>query len=318
MRNQAFQTPSPVPQASKPTPVPGSSIPAGPLSELAASKRDHGRAIGNILLDAGRLSQEDVDEIRAYAGKNGMRFGDAAVQMNRATPEDVEFALSRQFNYAVFPQDLEGAVDPSVIAGHDPQSAVVEELRTVRSRLLLGWLNTAERNVLAITSPERGDGRSWLAANLSTVFAQAGMRTLLIDADLRRPQQHRLFNIDNEIGLSELLTGRRAGKDIAHRIHPQLRLFVVTAGMVPPNPQELLVRESFDFVLDRFAEQYDVVVLDTPPATESADAEILAARAGAAILMMRRNSTRQARLLQAMDCLTRSGTKVIGTVINDH
>ena len=71
-------------------------------------------------------------------------------------------------------------------------------------------------------------------------------------------------------------------------------------------------------MLDRFAEQYDVVVLDTPAATESADAEILAARAGAAILMMRRNSTRQARLLQAMDCLTRSGTKVIGTVINDH
>jgi chain length determinant protein tyrosine kinase EpsG len=308
MQNQASQIPSPVPQASKPTSVP----------EIAGNNRDHSRAIGNILLDAGRLSQEDVDEIRAYAGKHGLRFGDAAVQMNRATPEDVEFALSRQFNYAVFPQDLEGAVDASVIAGHDPQCAVVEELRTVRSRLLLGWLNTAERNVLAITSAERGDGRSWLAANLSTVFAQAGMRTLLIDADLRRPQQHRLFNIDNEVGLSELLTGGRSGKDIARRIHPQLRLFVVTAGMVPPNPQELLVRESFDFVLDRFAEQYDIVVLDTPPATESADAEILAARAGAAILMMRRNSTRQARLLQAMECLTRSGTKVIGTVISEH
>jgi chain length determinant protein tyrosine kinase EpsG len=308
MQNQASQNPSPVPQASKPTAIP----------EIAANKRDRSRAIGNILLDAGRLSQEDVDEIRAYAGKNGLRFGDAAVQMKRATPEDVEFALSRQFNYAVFPQDLESAVDTSVIAGHDPQSPVVEELRTLRSRLLLGWLNNAERNLLAITSPEHGDGRSWLAANLATVFAQAGLRTLLIDADLRRPQQHRLFNIGNEVGLSELLTGRRAGKEIVHRIHPQLRLFVVTAGMVPPNPQELLVREAFDFVLDRFAEQYDIVVLDTPPATESADAEILAARAGAAILMMRRNGTRQARLLQAMDCLTRSGTKVIGTVISDH
>ncbi len=283
-----------------------------------ATTRDHTRAIGSILLDAGRLSQEDIDEIRAYAGQNGLRFGDAAVQMNRATPEDVEFALSRQFNYAVFPQDLSGSVDAAVIAGHDPQCAVVEELRTIRSRLLLGWLNNAERHVLAITSPERGDGRSWFAANLATVFAQAGKRTLLVDADLRRPQQHRLFNIDNEVGLSELLTGRRAGKDIARRIHPQMRLFVMTSGMVPPNPQELLVREAFDFVLDRLAQQFDIVIIDTPAATESADAEILAARAGAAILLARQHHTRQATLVQAMDCLTRSGTKVIGTVVNDY
>jgi chain length determinant protein tyrosine kinase EpsG len=288
-----------------------------PPRDIGAS-RDQNRAIGNILLEAGRLSQEDVDEIRAFAGKNGLRFGDAAVQLKRATAEDVEFALSRQFNYAVFPKDLESAVDASVVAGHDPQHAVVEELRTIRSRLLLGWLNSAERNVLAVTSPERGEGRSWLSANLATVFAQAGKRTLLIDADLRRPQQHVLFNVRNDVGLTELLTGRRAGKDIAHRIHPQMRLFVVTAGLVPPNPQELLVREAFDFVLDRFAGQFDVVVLDTPAATESADAEIVAARAGAAVLLMRRHRTRQAQLVQAMDCLTRSGTKVIGTVINEY
>lgn len=294
-------------KASNSTPIPDN-----------GARRDHNRAIGTILLEAGRLSQEDVEEIRAFAGKNGLRFGDAAVQLNRATAEDVEFALALQFNYAVFPQDLDSAVDASVIAGHDPQSAVVEELRTIRSRLLLGWLSAAERNVLAITSPERSEGRSWLSANLATVFAQAGRRTLLIDADLRRPQQHLLFNIQNNVGLSELLTGRRAGKDIVHRIHPQMRLFVVTAGLVPPNPQELLVREAFDFVLDRFAGQFDVVVLDTPAATESADAEIVAARAGAAILLMRRNRTRQARLMQAMDCLTRSGTKVIGTVVNEY
>jgi protein-tyrosine kinase len=112
------------------------------------------------------------------------------------------------------------------------------------------------------------------------------------------------------------LTGR-AGKDIAQRIHPRMRLFVVTAGLAPPNPQELLVREVFDFVLERFSEQYDLIVLDTPAATMTADAEILAARAGASILLMRRNVTRQKRLLEAMECLKRSGTKVIGSVIND-
>ena len=282
----------------------------------SALGKDSSRAIGSILVDAGKLTQADVDEIKAYAGKTGLRFGDAAVQLNRVTAEDIEFALARQFNYALLPVELRGGVDRSVIAAHDPQCSVVEELRTIRSRLLLGWLNMAERNVLAITSPDRGEGRSWFAANLATVFAQAGKRTLLIDADMRHPQQHRLFNLNNDVGLSALLTGR-AGKDIAQRIHPRMRLFVVTSGLPPPNPQELLVREVFDFVLERFAEQYDLIVLDTPAATLTADAEILSARAGAAILLMRRNVTRQKRLVEAMECLKRSGTKVIGSVSNE-
>ncbi|MGA2565080.1 MAG: polysaccharide biosynthesis tyrosine autokinase [Steroidobacteraceae bacterium] len=278
-------------------------------------RRDYTRAIGTILVAAGRLEQTDVDEIRIYAGRTGMRFGDAAVQLNKATPEDIQFALARQFNYALIPNDL--GVHKAVIAAHNPQCKVVEQLRTIRSRLLLGWLNEAERKVLAITSPERGEGRSWLAANLATVFAQAGKRTLLIDADLRHPQQHRMFNIENDLGLTALLTGR-AGGEVAHRVHPQLRLFVVTAGQVPPNPQELLMRQIFDAVLDRYAARFDLVVLDTPAATETADAEILAAHAGAAILLMRRNSTRRAKLAQAMDSLQRSGAKVIGSVINEE
>jgi chain length determinant protein tyrosine kinase EpsG len=290
--------------------------PVTPEPPDSAPGKDSSRAIGSILVDAGRLTQADVDEIKAYAGKTGLRFGDAAVQLNRVTAEDIEFALARQFNYALLPVELRGGVDKSVVAAHNPQCSVVEELRTIRSRLLLGWLNLTERNVLAITSPERGEGRSWFAANLATVFAQAGKRTLLIDADMRHPQQHRLFNLNNDVGLSALLTGR-AGKDIAQRIHPRMRLFVVTAGLVPPNPQELLVREVFDFVLERFSEQYDLIVLDTPAATATADAEILAARAGASILLMRRNVTRHKRLLEAMECLKRSGTKVIGSVVNE-
>jgi protein-tyrosine kinase len=194
---------------------------------------------------------------------------------------------------------------------------VVEQFRTVRSRLSVGWLKSAERNVLAVTSPERGEGRSWFAANLATVFAQAGVRTLLIDADMRHPQQHRLFNLSSEVGLSWLLTGR-AGKEIVQRVHPDLRLFVVPAGVPPPNPQELLIREVFGVVLRCFAEQYDLVVLDTPAAAETADAEILAARAGAAIMLTRRNHTSHTRLLASMECLTRSGVKVIGSVLNEY
>ena len=279
--------------------------------------RSEDRAIGAILVEAGLLSPADVEEIQGHAAKTGARFGDAAVQLNRITPEDIEFALAQQFNYAVMPHDSEGGVDPSVIAAYDPQCAVVENLRTIRSRLSLGWLNEAKRNVLAITSPERSEGRSWFAANLATVFAQAGDRTLLIDADMHHPQQHRLFNIKNDVGLSALLTGR-GGKEIAQHIHPRLRLFVVPAGALPPNPQELLTGQVIEDVLDWFAGHFDLVVLDTPAATETADAEILAARAGAAVMLTRRNMTRQTKLAAAMDSLKRSGVKVIGSVMNEY
>ncbi len=170
---------------------------------------------------------------------------------------------------------------------------------------------------MAITSPGRGEGRSWLAANLATMFAQLGERTLLIDADMRHPCQHQIFNFDNSIGLSALLTGR-ATREIARRIDPQLRLFVAPAGILPPNPQELLERPVFNVILDHFAQQFSVVLLDTPAASETADAQILAARAGTALMVVRRDHTRHEQLLAAMQNLTQTGVNVIGSVLNEH
>src|SRR5258708_24807858 len=143
--------------------------------------------------------------------------------------------------------------------------------------MILRWFSSATRKVIAVTSPERGEGRSWIAANLATMFAQLGERTLLIDADMRQPRQHRLFNIDNSVGLSALLTGR-AGREIARRIHPQLRLFVLPAGILPPNPQELLARPVFDVILDHFPAQFRLVILATPAVCETAGRQILPAQ----------------------------------------
>jgi len=144
-----------------------------------------------------------------------------------------------------------------------------------------------------------------------------GKRTLLIDADMRHPQQHLLFNLNNSVGLSALLTGR-AGREIVSRIHPQLRLFVLPAGALPPNPQELLGRQVFDLMLDLFSEQYELIILDTPAASDFADAEIVAARASSALILARRNHTRQSQLLSTMRNLTQSGVNIIGSVITDH
>jgi protein-tyrosine kinase len=278
---------------------------------------DRGRSIGTILVEQGRLNTQDVEEIQRFANTHGVRFGEAAVQLKRITERDIESAIAQQYNYPVLARGGEGGVADDVIAAYMPQSEAVEPLRALRSQLILRWFNTASRRVLAITSAERGEGRSWLAANLATMFAQLGERTLLIDADMRHPRQHRIFNIDNSVGLSALLTGR-AGREICRRIHPQLRLFVLPAGIMPPNPQELLARPVFDVILDHFAAQFSLVILDTPAAWDTADAQILAANAGNALMVARRNHTRQAKLMSAMDMLTDTGVNVIGSVINEH
>jgi len=278
---------------------------------------DRGRAIGTILIEQGRLNSQDVEEIQRFANTHGVRFGEAAVQLKRITERDIESAIAQQYNYPILARGGETGVADDVIAAYMPQSDAVEPLRALRSQIILRWFNNASRRVLAVTSAERGDGRSWLAANLATMFAQLGERTLLIDADMRHPRQHRIFNIENSVGLSALLTGR-AGREIARRIHPQLRLFVLPAGIIPPNPQELLARPVFDVILDHFAAQFSLVILDTPAACETADAQILAANAGNALMIARRNCTPQAKLLAAMEMFTDTGVNVIGSVINEH
>jgi chain length determinant protein tyrosine kinase EpsG len=182
---------------------------------------------------------------------------------------------------------------------------------------MLRWFHQSTRRVFAVTSPDRGDGRSWLAANLAATFAQVGVRTLLIDADMRHPRQHQMFNLDNAVGLSDLLTGR-AARQVAQLLHPQLRLFVLPAGLLPPNPQELLSRPVFDVVVDRFAEQFDLILIDTPPARHFADAQIIAAHAGSALLVARLNHSSHERMARTMESFTQIGVNVIGSVINEH
>ena len=273
------------------------------------------RSIGAILVGEGRLRPSDVDKIERFAREQGLRFGDAAVQLQLLAKEDVEFAIARQFNYPILACGQNG-VGEEVIAGYKPESPMVEPLRALRSQILFRWPRDTTRKVIAVTSAERGDGRSWLAANLATVFAQIGERTLLIDADMRHPRQHLLFNLNNEVGLSALVTGR-ATREIARRIHPQLRLFVLPSGRLPPNPQELLSGPVFDVVLEQFTEQFDVIVIDTPAMAETADAQILAARAGNALMVARRNHTRQKKLVAAMHHLGEAGVNVLGSVIQE-
>jgi len=287
------------------------------MTDMSESDRDRGRTLGAILVTQGRLAPADAAQVQQFARKNGMRFGEAAQRLNLLTQQDIDVALAHQFNYPVLARSASGGVSDELVAGYNPQSESVEPLRALRSQIVLRWLgqSSESRRVLTVVSSERGEGRSWITANLAIVLAQIGYRTLIIDTDLRHSRQHQLFNLPSSAGLSALLTGR-AGKEVVQRVHPQLRLFVLAAGAAPPNPQELLGRPVFDLVLSTFANQYDVVLLDTPAFSETADGLLLSSISGAALVVTRRNHTKLASLHAAVQNLNQSGVNIIGSVMN--
>ena len=191
------------------------------------------RSIGAILIDAGKLKPADAERVLRLQRDKGMRFGDAAKQLGLITDADIEQALSRQFDYPYLARG-DSHVAEEVVAAYKPFAPQVEALRALRSQLILRWFDAdAGRKSLAVTSPGRGEARSWLTANLGVVFSQLGERTLVMDAALRSPRQHALFGIENRVGLSAALSGR-GNPDIIQRV-PALRdLSVLPAGACRP------------------------------------------------------------------------------------
>src|SRR5487761_2149869 len=260
-----------------------------PADGVALKRGD--RSMGAILIDAGRLKAEDAERILRVQREQGLRFGDAAMQLGLITLADIQFALSRQFDY---PYLLRGqsAVSEEVVAAYAPFAPQAETIRALRGQLMLRWFDTdVDHKALAIVSAERKEGRSFIAANLAVVFSQLGERTLLIDADMRNPRQHQLFGLDNRAGLSAVLSGR-GGRDAIQRIPSLLDLSVLSAGVQPPNPSELLGRPFFSQLLHDLAKEFDVILLDTPPAAETADAQTITTRAGSALIVVRKNASR--------------------------
>jgi protein-tyrosine kinase len=277
------------------------------------------RTLGAILIDSGQLKPEDAERVLQFQKQHNLRFGEAAIRLGLISEADIQFALSRQFAYAYLrktPGEA-AALSDDLVAAYQPFSPRVEQLRAIRSQLMLRWFDRAEeRQVLTIVGAERGEGRSYLAANLAIVFSQLGERTLLVDADMREPRQHFLFHLENQIGLSTLLAGRSREEAIV-RIPDLAGLSVLPAGPTPPNPLELLNRLNFDEFMIQAKGAYDVVIVDTPAMSTGEDAAMIAVRTGAVLALARSGSTRVAAFSDLVQGLTDAGVAVVGSVLNE-
>jgi chain length determinant protein tyrosine kinase EpsG len=284
-----------------------------PRLHPAAEEGIDSRTIGRILVDLGKLRQQDVARVFALHRQKGMRFGEAARKLRLVRDDDVRQALAVQFNHP-YVERGRAALGAELVLAHEAETPQAEALRDLRTQLLLEWLN-AERKVLAVVSPGAREGRSYLAANLAVAFAQLGEQTLLIDADLRGPRQHSIFGVAGKPGLAHALSGR-AGLDAAERIPYFGNLAVLTAGATPPNPLELLSRPEFARVIGEARRLYSVVILDTPAGGRGSDVKVVAARSDGALMLAREDRTRVADMEYLRRSLGACGVPVIGTVLN--
>lgn len=279
-----------------------------------APSRSADSSIGGLLLESGKITPEGAERILRMQKELGIRFGEAAQRLGLVTEADIQQVLARQFDYPYL-QPGERQYSDKLLAAYQPFSPQVETLRAVRSQLMLRWFARG-RKALVVAGVDSGDGASLFAANLAVVFSQLGENTLLVDANLRKPTQHEIFDVKGRQGLSDMLAGR-AEIDIIEKVDAFVSLSVLGAGTLPPNPQELLSRSSFGGLNQQLESLYDVVLYDVAAYADGSDSLAIAGRAGGVLLVARKNKTQLEAISAMAEQMKNNGAEVVGSVLVD-
>lgn len=209
-----------------------------------------------------------------------------------------------------------------IITRADPKSPVSEVFRTLRTNLqYMKKSNSCQ--TLVITSTVQGEGKSFVAANLAVTFAQASKKTLIIDADMRRPRQHTIFGVDMFPGLSNYLSGinlsrSRHETSIKECIYATKidNLYMMPSGNIPPNPSELLQSRKLNALLDEIEPNFDVIIFDGAPCLLVTDSTIISRVVDATILVASQNKTKMDDLKEAKRRINHVGGHIAGVVLN--
>jgi succinoglycan biosynthesis transport protein ExoP len=208
-------------------------------------------------------------------------------------------------------KDMEGV---GLYVSKQPRSPISEAFRSLRTNIEFSAIDKPIKTIL-VTSPEPETGKTTVGANLAMIFAQKGRRVLLLDADLRRPHVHRVMNLQNRVGLTDLLLNNQNYQDVIHQIEGNEGLSVVTSGSLPPNPAELLGSTRMENIVADLEKNMDLVVIDSPPSIV-ADAQVLAAKVDAVLLVIQPGKSQKVATKATIDILNRANARIIGVVIN--
>lgn len=207
-----------------------------------------------------------------------------------------------------------GSISDALVTIVDPTGPGSEAYRMMRTNLFYASVDDPPK-VVVLTSAGPGEGKSTTAANLGVTLSEAGKNTLVLDCDLRKPMLHSYFETRNITGLVDILTMGSKPQDVWHE--PMLNLKLITAGPPPLNPAELLGSKRFAEFLKQSRQQFDYVLVDTPPVTVVTDSAIVGALGDGVLLVVDAQGTRKNSLRQAMRELEGVGARVLGTILNN-
>lgn len=190
--------------------------------------------------------------------------------------------------------------------------AIVEAYKTARTNIMFS-LSAAEKKIIAVTSYAKGEGKSTVSANLAISFSKMDKRVLLIDGDLRRPNIHNIFKLENRQGLSNVI-GKMVSFDDCVVRDAIKNLDIIPSGTVPPNPSELMCSNSFISLMSRLQDEYDYIIIDTPPIGVVADALLLKDLVAGFVVVVRERSTSHRDLQKLLDSVKLADSKVLGLI----
>lgn len=207
-----------------------------------------------------------------------------------------------------------------IITFTSPKSSVSEIFRTLRTNVQFMNASNEQKSIL-FTSTQAGDGKSWIAANLAITFAQAGKKVILVDTDMRRGRQHTIFELPNNKGLSNylILSVKDSQDALAEYIQPTMidNLYIITAGIVPPNPSELLTSTKMVNLIKMLEAMADIVIFDSTPSTMVTDALAISRYVGSTIIVASHKKTKMEVLKQIKRNIENVGGKVGGVILNN-
>ena len=205
-------------------------------------------------------------------------------------------------------------VQSEIVTIHQPAVQASESYRAIRTSI---FFQSQEKNakIIQVTSPAPGDGKSTTCANLAASIAQSGRRVLLLDADMRKPTQHKMFGLSKDLGLSSVITGESTAMEVVQSVIPDY-LSVVSAGPIPSNPAELLTSARFAAILKEYREAFDYVIVDTPPMLAVTDPSIICGHADIVFMVMRIRNGVRTNALRSKEIIDSMGIELGGVIIN--